>query len=526
MRKRKELQKFGLVFGAGISKQFGFPSWDGLLTTIPEACEVPSENGTNSNKSSLAQCLFESFKLKYCEKEKLQQPLNSDQITTIKAEWLKKIIDVLYKDVPENFAELKKRDTYLIDFLEIIKNTKLTVNYNFDDTIQRFLADTRDDHSKGKTLGYKTDWKSDPQLYSQNAVIYHPNGYLPKHTGEKPSDDIVFLDDSFGDQLIDSLTGKYATLANHFAQNTCLFMGLSLEDQTLRNILRRNSQIHPGHVHYYIKHIEKDDAISVSEQNSFRQAIFETYNLITLFLTKEEYSDLAKLLTMDADDLARLYDDYGIEHKYVFYLTGCVAAGKSTCVSFFRSLTIHDEWLETMPSEMNSDPSFVDDKAIEKIDKFVTQQWRKKNISLEENNRDIIIVDRCPLDAFAFTKREEWVQKGEFLSKNFFPNTSSRPLQKGCVILILNAPDILFTRAKAGLRNTNLEKLQNQQELLCICYDRKFNGIIWLDAFNMSKTEVAKSVSRIIHMSEYIACDLNSILEEIRHGEFPSETSE
>ena len=515
MRAQHRKKQFGLVLGAGTSSQFGFPRWEELLdkiaSTLPDLQEIDK-----SNSPSFAQCLFRSFLNQQIEKEgNSRDPLSPANIVRIKAEWTRLVKDKLYDNVPEEINELKEKCTYLDEFVEIIKKTRLTINYNFDDSIQRLLNDRRDETEKQETRGYRTDWRTDPQIYPQNAVIYHPNGYLPKHTGEKPSDSIVLLDDAFGDQLIESMAGKYIYLLNHYAQTTCLFVGLSLTDPTLQSILRRNAITHPGHVHYYLKRLKGSQATKT--QGTIVEANFETYNLITLYLEESEFSELAKLILMEDGEFAELCERVAVPNRYIYYLVGCVAAGKSTTTSFFRSLSIHDEWIERMPKDMNKDPSLVNPESVTEIDDFVASQWKKKNQALKKSKYELLVVDRCHLDAFAFTHPEKWHEKAQFLYEKLSLADLNNSIEKGMVIFLKNEPRALHARAIIGLRETDEEKLASQQQLLYECYSSdKDCGFICIDTFGMSRNDVAKEVARIIHIKEYQEYDLQNRLNTLR----------
>ncbi|GAH36776.1 unnamed protein product, partial [marine sediment metagenome] len=136
----------------------------------------------------------------------------------------------------------------------------------------------------------------------------------------------------------------------------CLFIGLSLKDSTLKHLLRKNAILHPGHIHYYVHFMEDDAVLDEKHRIAIRDANFEVYNLVTLFLDRKGIAALGQLLTSTEDDIGLLADEVGVSTSYRFFLTGSVAVGKSTSVSHFRSLLTHDEWLERKAAGMNIDP--------------------------------------------------------------------------------------------------------------------------------------------------------------------------
>ena len=516
MREQIKLERFGLVFGAGISCQFGFPTWKNLIKQLAEHDKINGNDivGISDNATNISQMLYQKMKTRI---KTTREDVEYDRETSIyKREWLKIIHDELYKNVPEEIEELQKKDKYIKDYIPIIKEAKLTLNYNFDNTIELLLGAERSESEKSKTRGYRTVWDSGIQLYPQHGVIYHPNGFIPRGFRERPSDDIVFLEDSFGDQLLDSIAGHYNALSNFYAQNTCLLIGLSLEDATLKHILRQNARIHPGHVHYYVHYLDNKNRLTDEQKEHIISSNFEIYNLITLFLTEKEISTLGKLINPNKQ-IGVMIDQLGLNDVYRFYLTGSVCVGKSTAVSQFRSLRTHDEWLERKVEGMEKDPTKVSDEdKIREIDMWVANQWREKNYILSKLESGIHIVDRAPLDAFAFTPETEWVAKAQLTKNTITPEQSMIKLCKGKIILLIGDPNEMSVRALRLQKDVSVRSLGMRQKLLKIVYpDKNNNDVVELDTRSKSRERVVKEICKIIHLDEYKECDMQDILEKI-----------
>ncbi len=523
MREQINSQRFGLVFGAGISIDFGFPSWWELVKRIAENEMISGSQLIQGigKKTSISQLLFQNYKSQIVNSIPNGFDEYNKLYSYIQSGWHRIIHDALYKDVPEDILELKKLDPYLKDYLSIIKQTKLTINYNFDDTLQTLLSDSRLPEEREMTRGFRTVWKIDVQLYPQNAVIYHPNGYLPRGFSDKPSDDLIFLEGAFGDQLIDSVSGHYATLSYHFSQNTCLFIGMSLEDSTLKHLLRKNAILHPGHVHYYVHFLHNNEIIKSEKKRAIRDANFEVYNLVTLFLNRKGISTLGQLLNTNDDEVELIADEVDVPTTYRFFLTGSVCVGKTTAVSNFRSLRTHDEWLEKREAGMHKDPDNIqEDSIIRRIDEWVAQQWRRKNFILYQAKRPgIDIVDRCPLDAFAFTLENQWREKAAFTRKIITPQRSKAKLAKGEIIFLIGEPKVMAIRAMKLQKDVTAEQLAYRQTLLRVIYDKDAEGIIELDTREKSIQQIVKEICRIIHIDDYNGCDLQGRLEKIEKGD-------
>ncbi len=531
MRQEIDYKRFGLILGAGVITELGFPNWKDLLIKIATDPNVNGKEIINfniknkTNNASLSQLLFYKFK----ENEEKQKPKDIDELAfnkfenEIKAKWLTIIHDQLYNTVPKSIEDLKCKDKYLQNFIDIIKKSNVTINYNFDDTIERLIRDSLSEPEKNKKRGYRSTWSANMKLYPESCTIYHPNGFLPQNITDSPSPDIVFLEDSFADQLIDSIYGSYSFLVNHLAQNTCLLLGLSLEDQTLRHLLRQNAKRYPGQYHYYISFVNSKKEMDADYQNSVKISNFEVYNLITLFFTSEEIAALGILLSKNNEDFKELVNNYHREkiyNIYRYFITGCVSVGKTTMVNEFKSLCTIDEWFEPLPRGMEKDPSLASEEELKEIDKWVATQVFLKNKKLIDFNSGILIIDRCPLDAFAFTPKDKWKEKAKLLNTELTGNPCNQnPLVSGQIILLQGDPEIMAARALVKFRQTSAEKLREQQDMLKLVYLNREQGVTVIDTREKSIWQITKELSKLIYLNEYAPAPMQDWLQKIENGE-------
>ncbi|MBA7653526.1 hypothetical protein ES703_61376 [subsurface metagenome] len=162
MREQMKLKRFGLVFGAGITEDFGFPSWNQLVDLISQDERVNGKQicGKVSGKTSVSQLLFQCYRTKVLQSLDTNFDKYDSLNSYIQSGWHKVVHDALYRNVPSELSELKARDKYLHEYLDIIKQTKLTINYNFDDTLQTLLSQ----HETKKRIeerGFRTIWSAD-----------------------------------------------------------------------------------------------------------------------------------------------------------------------------------------------------------------------------------------------------------------------------------------------------------------------------------------------------------------------------
>lgn len=517
------VSSLGIVLGAGINNGIGLPDWETLVKRIARSEELSNFNGkVNDKNDNIAnvQFLFQSYKTYIEEKSEEEDKAYNKMEMKIHAGWKRIVHSALYSEASHDIAKMVPAEHYLWKLVEIIKKTPMTVNYNFDDTLQRIISEKRNEDEKKGNRGYTTLWGQNVHMYPRNSVIYHPNGFLPYKISEHPSESIVFLEDSFADQLIDSMHGRYNVLSEYFANKTCLLIGLSLSDPTLKHLLRRSANNNPGNYHYYVKHVDNGDELD--KYKDMKDAYFDIYNLVTLLLTSQEIGGLLDLIKMEEDEFTNYFEEAGLEYSsYKYILVGSVAAGKSTALSHFRNIATQDEWIDSMPEDMAINPSEIAEDRIRQIDEWVAAQWGKKNAKMLRIKSGMHIMDRGPLDAFAFTPKNEWKKKADITKNGISPGESKRKLCSAEVILLLGDPDIMASRAILSHKSHDAEQLRLQQELLKYVYSSSSKGMRVIDTRNKGKAQVAKEIARVIYMEDYSENPLNEILENISNGSLP-----
>src|SRR4051794_17456270 len=235
LRAQRQRKRLGLIFGAGASKALGFPNWDGLVSRVAkqeavQAEEVLSRASTIEPPRSLAaltHMMFDHYRARKLDGAGLDTSVPLIQEQRIKSDWLRIIHCELYRDVPKTAEDRQKSieaHPYLKSFLDLIKDSPLTVNYNFDDTIEKLLMFSRTEEEQSTTRGYETIDKPNAQFQKPTGVVYHPNGFLPSRFDDGASADLVFDSDGFQDQLISAANGRYVHLSNYLSRNTCLLI--------------------------------------------------------------------------------------------------------------------------------------------------------------------------------------------------------------------------------------------------------------------------------------------------------------
>jgi hypothetical protein len=530
LRAQRLRKRVGLIFGSGSCTDLGFPKWKLLVERIaadpsvgandllvrfaaPDAGAPPIARSL----ASLTQILFGQYRQRQIENNSWPTPLTFLQERKIKTGWLRIIHNCLYRDIDISTRSATiGTHPYLKAFLDIIKHSSLTVNYNFDDTLEKLLLDSRDSDEANQTRGYEAIDKPNVQFQKDNSVIYHPNGFLPM-SFQDSSADLVFSDDAFQDQLVSAATGKYIHLSNHLFRNTCLLVGLSLDDVTLQSLLRQNAVTNPGNIHYIV-HFKAAGAPSNddSERTVF-EANFNSYNLYTLFLSNSEIRDLAELISADAHTFDLNYACEGT--KFVYYLIGSVGAGKSTAAKNFRSLTTYDEWIdERIPELAVPDDTLLPEEK-QRVDSWIAEQFRKKNFALMKHTEGIHLIDRSPLDPLSFGKATERPTKAKALVEQI-TDKNRRQIAPGHIIFL--DCDILDVEIRNSLKHKYWpkDKYVTLLEAIQQVYGHLSTSVICTRG--RDARTVAHEIAKVIFLEEYrpidIGSELNKIAEQVDAG--------
>jgi hypothetical protein len=502
--------RFGFVFGAGICTGIGFPRWSELVRRIANDPEVRGQQllqNMRANVSDMAktQMLYQHFRGLSLDESGSSLSAKFERAT--QGRWMRIVQRCLYETVDPSIESIAKSHKYLSLLIPLILKSPMTITYNFDDTVER-LAE------KANTSGRSCEpiWNSHFQPRQNVSVVYHPNGYLPTNLLDYPSDTIVFSESTFADQLISSMAGYHSSILHHLSKTTCVFVGLSLQDETLRHLLRQSARMNPGHYHYIIKLLRDGEPRNTQVEISQTEANFSVYNLITLYLTEDEIASLARLLNMPEPELVREAEELGVDTKYVFYLTGAIGSGKTTNLLYLGSLITYEEWPEERPPELAKSWTDLDVAETKKVDAWLYKQFSDKNFTLGESTAGIHVVDRTPLDPLAFSKPEKIKAKASEMLESLIPGKSKRKLQEGCVILLRGEPEEMETRVVGRHKQSSAPVIENLQKI----YQAVFDDCVVVDTTGASIHDVVKVVSHIIHLKPYKTCDLGARLNAIK----------
>jgi hypothetical protein len=296
--------------------------------------------------------------------------------------------------------------------------------------------------------------------------------------------------------------------------NTCLLIGLSLNDATLQSLLRQNAVNSPGNIHYIVHFVPSNKPLDEDIRKLIFEANFESYNLYTLFLDSEGIAELAGLLSMNhrAFKMATKRE----RRKYVYYVIGSVGAGKSTAAGNFRSLTTYEEWIDARRPGLAVPESQLSPEEREELNEWVAEQFMKKNLALSECEEGIHLVDRCPLDPLTFGDPAERPVKARRLHESI-TSTAESVSQGHIIYLECDAREI-------ELRSTFKHKYWGEQKYdeLIQRIDEVYGSVAELTRVSTrgrSPEAVAKEIARVIFFSDYTEVDVGAKLCEFAESE-------
>ena len=512
MRSQAQKRKLVPMFGAGIGRDFGLPNWDKLVERISAHADVSGAclDVMNSANTSRTQLLYQHFR------NNLGGASDADAHMTgplaarerrIRTRWFSIIHECLYRDAKDVDAH-----PYLRDFVPLISAAPLTINYNFDDYIEALLERYQDRAANPDRRGYETVWEPNVQYRYDSGVIYHPNGYLPRSLQRGASSWLVFGEDTFADQLIDSQHGHYSTLLSHLVRYTGLLLGLSLEDPTLKHLLRQSGRANPGHVHYYVSFSSNSSRELSARERVAAEANFDLYNLVTLHLDAEEIGALARLVVADAASIAVAIDELGLPESYVYFLSGAVGGGKTSALAYFKNLTTFDEWIDQKPALLLKAADSLSDEDKVEVDHWIDGQFRMKNLLTRRAEHQVVLVDRSPIDPIAFSKGADRRARAEQLVETYKP----RGVADGMVLLMCGSPQVMDIRTHQRHKQGSveyIERLQQSFKELWGAFDEPFPaGVALVDTVDRTVHDVVREISRVVHLSDYQTADVSAVL--------------
>ena len=522
-QRRTEHSRLGLVLGAGVTRDAGIPMWEELVTRLTKAAGMPEERMRLHKKARypetfLAEILFRKH---FADQKSAKVDRESFRIYYVNSTWKEKIRTCLYRDVRNlKLSNIAKKHTYLMPLAKLVCNARFAVTFNFDDIVDEAVI------ACAKEMGLaKPEIIYHPKIETRmNApVIYHINGALPRDRLRRGSENIVLTEDAFADILLSPNSQDAEFVINQFAIRTFVLLGISLNDSSLKNLLRSSAKRNPANHNFIIFHEKKGQPRSAEERNDLFEVNLNVYNLISIFLTTLEIKAILEIVNEekggDFDRAISVLITKKVDRKY--YLVGSIAAGKTSILDQLRCFTTHEEFSGRVPAEMYQDDKTLTARQQKKVDDYLYPQLIEKNSNMIRMNSGIRIMDRAYLDLFAFSKgdKAEIRRKAIELRKHF--EDWGKPIEDGHIFLLKATKTSLEERLARRGANRRIrgkvrfatESLLEQETNFFKIYRPSTDAVI--DTSDSTIGETAKKIARIILLEDYNPFDFSDRLDEV-----------
>lgn len=215
------LGRLALLIGSGVSRAFDLPTWDEFILKLYESKkEVPPQKRPQKQA--------QDFRLKYYGTD------SSGFVAAMRT--------TLYENASDDFNALRGNAT-LAALGSLVMASKRgsaskVITFNWDNLLELFL-----EYSGFVTasVGRQIHWAE-----SVDVSVLHPHGLIPFDSRAEASDpkEIIFDQRSFSTIVGNEALPWRQHLLSIMRTHTCLFVGLSADDQNLDSLLLRCQQEH------------------------------------------------------------------------------------------------------------------------------------------------------------------------------------------------------------------------------------------------------------------------------------------
>lgn len=522
-QRRKENGRLGLVLGAGVSRDAGCPMWPELITRLTNSMKVPLPRIEKHRKAGhtetfIAEVIFRNYIAKQAKRNR-DVPAKFRQFI-VDASWREEIHKCLYQGiVKKSFLQIAKKHSYLTALAELVCKSGFAVTFNFDDIVDEAVIAHAGEHNLPNP---EIITRPKIETRKEAPVIYHINGFLPREELRRASEKIVLTENAFADILLSPNSHDAEFVINQFATKTFLLLGISLSDNSLKNLLRSSANRNPANHHFVVYHEKDHDPLSAEARNDIFDVNLHVYNLISIFLTTEEIKTFIEVLNLEDGDefegaMSGLLSNK-IDRKY--YLVGSVASGKSSALEALRCFQTHEEWSGRVPAAMYLDDKSLTPNQQKEVDNFLFPQLISKNNKMVSKLPGIRIMDRAYLDLFAFSKDSGEVERKGLELRRRFQEMGKR-FEDGHIFFLKASKDILDERmARRGSaknrgkkRKFGADALIAQEAELLQVYKPDAHSVF--DTTYASPGEIAKHMARAILLEPYTEFSFEQRLDEI-----------
>lgn len=216
-----------LFLGAGVSIEAGVPSWNQLLGGLFGALvdrldsSLSTDDLTKSTSARRLVALQSGSPLMTARY--IRSGLQDTFVPTLR--------DELYRDEKEVPTPQLNAIARICDPPRGRSGVKAVITYNFDDLLERHLAQLHIHHTTISRPGQRA--------HTSHLPVYHVHGFVPKNgdLADADADLLVFSEEGYHNAYNDPYHWSNIVQLNMLTEATCVFIGLSMTDPNLRRLL-------------------------------------------------------------------------------------------------------------------------------------------------------------------------------------------------------------------------------------------------------------------------------------------------
>lgn len=516
---RLHVNRLGLILGAGVTVDCGCPSWAELVKRLEKRSPklkptIQTLRRSQVHDTYITQILFEAHR-KYAAAQVSTLP-EKFRPYQVDSTWMQVVYSELYKTLrKKTFDDVSKRHKYLSSLGELVYHAGFTVNFNFDDLVDEAAIRFAE---KGRKELPETLWRPKIQTRRGAPVIFHINGCLPREARRRRSDFLTFTEDAFADVLATPGSQGSEFISSRFAHTTFLLLGTSLNDNSLKNLLRESRKRNAANHHYIIYWEDGRAPRSDQDRSYIFDVNLEVYNLISIFLDSRAIKDFIDLLNeQDERAFTKLFNRIS-QHspKRCYYLVGSVASGKSSNLEALRCFSTFEEWGGRTPTLMLQDHNSLTPQERVKVNRWLYRQLVAKNMKMKSAGPGIHVMDRGYLDLVAFSK----TNKENLTKLSQLRSTGMRSFVNGHILFVKAAGDALSERqAKRGKLSEQDNQIEYDHRRLLEQSDalvEVYNPTSIFDTSNEVCDATAQRIARHILLKDYMPFDFANRVKEIK----------
>lgn len=227
-----ENEQLVLVLGAGISIEYGLPSWDTLLQDLLLTSFETKEKQPANESIVLAKLFTKLFSPNPLIAARYLRNHYQENKNKQENDFDSAVRDSLYKHLNK-----EKKSQLLNEIVQLCvapgksPNLDSIITFNYDNILESHLSKLDVD------LPIKIISKVGQRPSPGELTIYHVHGFLPPEGEIGKDSKITLSEDVYHQQYNEIYSWNNMIQLNKYRDNVCLFIGLSLTDPNLRRLL-------------------------------------------------------------------------------------------------------------------------------------------------------------------------------------------------------------------------------------------------------------------------------------------------